>query len=101
MKKYTLYILTTSMTVLFLFATLASIAQNTDNPGAYMSAINNAQTEMNQKYMAYMSAVAHGRRARKIEKMRQQTLESITNARYKTVDVPIYKGDNTLRQSSI
>ncbi len=101
MKKYTLYILATSMITLFLFTTLASIAQNTDNPGAYMSSINNAQTEMNQKYMAYMSAVAHGRRARKIEKMRQQTLESITNARYKTVDVPIYKGDNTLRQSSI
>lgn len=75
--------------------------QSLDNPGDYMTAISNAQVEMNQKYMAYTSAVAHGRRAKKIEKMRQQTLESITNARYKTIDVPIYKGDNSLRQAGI
>ncbi len=67
-----------------------------------MTAINNAQTEMNQKYMAYMSASAHVRRARKIDKMRQQALESIENSRYKTIDLPLYKGnDNSLRQSSI
>jgi hypothetical protein len=48
-----------------------------------------------------MSAAAHGRRARKIEKMRSQTLQSITNSRYQTIAIPLYKGDNTLRQSSI
>ena len=48
-----------------------------------MTAISNAQTEMNQKYMAYMSATAHVRRARKIDKMRQQALESIENSRLK------------------
>jgi hypothetical protein len=76
-------------------------SQSLDNPGDYMTAISNAQVEMNQKYMAYTSAVAYGRRAKKIEKMRQQTLESITNARYKTIDLPIYKGDNSLRQAGI
>ncbi|MBD0277083.1 MAG: hypothetical protein ICV81_03840 [Flavisolibacter sp.] len=76
-------------------------AQNADNPGAYMTAISNAQSEMNQKYMAYMSAAAHERRARKVEKLRLQVLESITNSRYKTIEVSHYKGDNTLRQSSL
>jgi hypothetical protein len=56
---------------------------------------------MNQKYMAYMSAAAHGRRAKKVEKMRQDVLESIQNCKYKTTDIPYYKGDKTLRQSSI
>ena len=51
--------------------------------------------------MAYMSAAAHSTRKRKIEKLRQQVLESITNARYKTIEVPIYKGDNSLRKSSM
>lgn len=76
-------------------------AQDVANPGGYMTAISNAQTEMNQKYMAYMSAAAHSRRARKIDKLRQQVLQSIESSRYKTIDLPIYKGDNSLRQSSI
>lgn len=76
-------------------------AQDITNPGEYMTAISNAQTEMNQKYMAYMSAAAHSRKARKIEKLRQQVLESIDNSRFKTTDLPKYKGDNSLRQSSI
>ena len=76
-------------------------AQNLEDPGSYMNAISNAHEEMNKKYMTYVSAAAHGRRARKVEKLRQQVLESITNSRYTTTDLPIYKGDNTLRQSSI
>lgn len=80
---------------------IAGNAAAQDDPGAYMNSISNAHTEMNQKYMAYVSAVAHGRRARKVEKLRQQTLVSIMNSKYKTVDIPYYKGDNSLRQSSI
>jgi hypothetical protein len=86
--------------LLFISSYQISFAQ-TESPVAYMNAISNAQLDMNQRYMAYVSAAAHGRRARKVEKMRQQTLESINNARYKTIELPIYKGDNSLRQSSI
>src|SRR5579885_3016810 len=77
------------------------LAQNLDNPGDYISAISGAQNEMNATYMAYMSAAAHSGRARKVEKMRQQTLESIQNCKYKLSDLPIYKGDNSLRKSSM
>jgi hypothetical protein len=95
-------ILLTSLTaIIVLFSVLTSRAQNIEQPGDYMTAINNAQTEMRQKYMAYISAVAHGRRARKIEKMRLATLESISNSKFKTADLNIYKGDNSLRKSSI
>jgi hypothetical protein len=76
-------------------------AQNLDNPGDYITAMNNAHSEMDATYMAYQSAVAHSGRARKIEKMRQHTIESITNCKYKIIDLPIYKGDNSLRQSSL
>ncbi len=78
-----------------------SFAQDMSNPGTYMTAISNAQAEMDQKYMAYMSAAAHSRKARKIDKLRTQALESIDNSRFKTIDLPKYNGDNTLRQSSI
>ncbi len=74
-----------SFLVLLVLASTFEIlyAQDLSNPGDYMTAISNAQTEMNQKYMAYMSATAHVRRARKIDKMRQSALESIENSRVK------------------
>lgn len=95
MKPFLLAVLFVS-----LFAT-KSFSQDLSSPVGYMNAIDAAQKEMDQKYMAYMSAAAHGRRARKLEKMRVQVLESITNSRYKITDLPYYKGDNSLRQSCI
>jgi hypothetical protein len=76
-------------------------AQTIENAGDYMTAMTNAQVEMDQKYMAYISASAHSRRAKKVEKLRTQALESIDNAKYKTMALPKYKGDNSLRQASI
>lgn len=85
---------------LLLFSSLA-FSQDMDNPGTYMGAMYKARESMDGKYMAYMSAVAHGRRAKKVEKLRQEVLDNITDCRYKTTDLPIYKGDNSLRQASI
>ena len=76
-------------------------AQIIENAGDYMTAMTNAQVEMDQKYMAYISASAHSRRAKKVERLRTQALESIDNAKYKTMALPKYKGDNSLRQASI
>ncbi|MDP4250346.1 MAG: hypothetical protein Q8918_09600 [Bacteroidota bacterium] len=78
-----------------------SHAQTIENAGDYMTQVSGAQMEMNEKYMAYVSAAAHSRRARKVEKLRAQALESINNAKYKTIGLPKYKGDNSLRQASI
>lgn len=76
-------------------------AQNLDNPGEYMTALTNAHTDMDKKYMAYISASAHGKRARKVEKLRKQVIESIESCKFKVIDLPYYKGDNSLRQSNI
>lgn len=84
--------------VFFVPATL--FAQN-NNPGTYMSAISDALDNMNKTYMAYMSAAAHSRRAKKIEKLRQQAIESITTTKYRITDLPFYNGDNSLRKSAI
>jgi len=76
-------------------------AQNYDNPGVYMQAIAKAQADMNKKYMAYTSAAWHSNRAGKVDKLRQQLIDAITACRYKIIDLPIYKGDNSLRKSNI
>ena len=81
--------------------TLNVSAQTLEDPGTYMTAVSNCHVEMNQKYMQYISKTAHGASARKQEKIRQQVLESITNSRYKVIDLPYYKKDNELRQASI
>ncbi|HET6252510.1 MAG TPA: hypothetical protein VFE32_00480 [Puia sp.] len=96
-RNFTLNLIVAANLLLCFSAT----AQSTDNPGEYMTAMVNARGDMDAKYMQYMSAAAHGRRASKVEKLRQEVLDNITNSRYKTIDLPIYKGDNSLRQSSI
>ena len=87
--------------ILSVFLSIAASAQSIDDPGAYIGAINNARADMDTKYMQYISAAAHGRRARKVEKLRQEVLDNITQSRYKTTDLPLYKGDNSLRQAAI
>ena len=83
------------------YFSLKTHAQMIENAGDYMTAMSNAQVEMDQKYMTYISASAHSRRAKKVEKLRAVALESINNSKSKTIDLPKYKGDNTLRQASI
>ncbi len=73
----------------------------TDDAGTYMAAITNAETDMNRTYMAYVSTAAHSSRKRKIERLRVQTVVSITDCRYKITELPLYKGDNSFRQSSL
>ncbi|PZP48736.1 MAG: hypothetical protein DI598_09495, partial [Pseudopedobacter saltans] len=76
-------------------------AQTYDNPVSYMNVISNAQNEMNANYMTYLSAAAHGRRARKVEKLRIKTVEGIQACKSKIVDLPYYKGDASLRKASM
>ena len=75
-----------------------AVAQDFNDPVSYMNAIENAHTVMDKTYMAYVSAAAHSRRAKKIDRMREQTLESISDAKYKLADLPLYKADNSLRK---
>jgi len=72
-----------------------------DDPGKYMTSISNALTIMDKTYMSYVSAAAHSKRAKKIERLRQQTIESITKSKYALTDLPFYQSDNSLRKSAI
>ena len=96
-KKWNLVFLVIALVTI----SITSHAQAIENPGEYMTAIFKARTDMDQKYMQYLSAAAHGRKARKVEKLRAEVLESINQSKYKTTDLPKYKGDNSLRQGSI
>jgi hypothetical protein len=76
-------------------------AQNFDNPGEYMGHISKQNSAISQKYINYMSAVSHGKRARKVEKLRTKLVNEIEQARSNVMDLPAFNGDRTLRDSAM
>jgi len=95
-KIFTFFLLAALSSVVFVKSSAAQ-----DESVAYMNAISTAQTDMNKSYMAYISASAHSSRKRKIEKLRLETVDNIINCQNTINNLSPYKGDNSLRQSSI
>lgn len=96
MKKYLFFVIT-----LIVSCVCAKAQDYDDHPGQYMDAIAKAHIDMDKQYMAYTSAAAHGRRARKVEKLRKQVLTTIEKSEDYSINLPYYKSDNSLRQASI
>ena len=91
--------------VVLLFVAVCSmkiaVAQTSDDPVAYLNSVESIHEDMNNKDLIYQSAAAHGKRLRRVEKLRKQAVDAIDAAMDKTVALPAYKGDNSLRQASI
>lgn len=85
----------------FVLLTTAFVhAQDFSNPGGYLAYFNKSLSTMNQTYMDYLSAVSHGKSARKVEKLRLKTLDAILFAKGEIAGAPGYKGDKTLRDAT-
>jgi len=95
MKQFTCLIL---LCVLF---NLYSKAQDFQNPGDYITYINKANEALTTKYLAYLSAVSHGKSARKVEKRRLEVVNSITDTRFNIAGMPPFKGDRTLKDTTV
>jgi hypothetical protein len=74
-------------------------SQTPDNPVEYMDYLNKRDAAMSEKYLSYMSEVAHGHRARKMEKRRQELTSEIKSALQDANKLKPYKGDATLRDA--
>ena len=85
--------------LLFLHAGI--FAQDLSNPGNYMSFINQKERDVTQTYLNYLSAVSHGKSARKVEKLREKVVNSIFNTRMEISGTPAYKGDRSLKDASV
>jgi hypothetical protein len=86
------------------FLTLCSkntYAQDFENPGEYMGYIGKQHENISKKYMAYASASAHGKKARKVENIRQKLLNEVQEARMNIGSMPSYKGDKSYRDTSV
>lgn len=78
----------------------AASAQNFDDPGEYMHYIGIQHDNTTQKFLSYNSAVSHGKRARKVEKLREKLLDEVQESRMNISGMPKFKGDAAYRDSS-
>ena len=85
---------------LFIFFSVLAHGQDVSTPGGYMTTISEKIKVINQTYINYLSAVSHGKSARKVEKLRQKTVDDIFNARGEVMGTGGYKGDKTLRDAT-
>jgi hypothetical protein len=76
---------------------LSLFAQSAQTPVAYMDFFTNREEELSKKYLSYMGEVAHGNRARKLEKRRQELIAQIRQSLNEANRARPYKGDATLR----
>jgi len=80
---------------------LTTTAQDYDNPGEYMSAISKQQDNISKKFMSYASASAHGKKAKKVEALRDKLLDEVQEAKMNIQSLPSFKGDKSYRDSTV
>src|ERR1700722_11752430 len=76
MKNFKFQFVLFSLIVMF-----SSFAYGQQSAGEYINKINTAQGNINQDFFSYMSAVFHGKSARKVEKKRKELLTDIYKAK--------------------
>jgi predicted DNA-binding protein len=90
------------LTLIILACTGISLhAQDFDTPVKYMDYISTQRENISKKFMAYASASAHGKRARKVENLRLKLLDEVQEARMNIGSMPSFKGDKTYRDSAV
>ena len=99
MKKACNYFITT--VIMLVLTKQSSKGQDLADPGSYMSYINEKERDVTKKYLNYISAASHGKSLRKVEKLREQVLNSIYETRITIQGTPAFQGDKTLKEASV
>ncbi len=87
---------TLSISILFFSSILYSSAQEALS---YLENASKSQEDISQRYMSYVSAVSHGKSARKVEKRRVNLLETVQQARNSANILPPFKTDRALKDA--
>jgi hypothetical protein len=70
-----------------------------DSPVEHMNVLAEREEILSQKYMSYINEVAHGNRARKMEKRREDLVNSVRESIREAGKARPYKGDVSLREA--
>jgi hypothetical protein len=76
-------------------------AQDYTVPVEYLNAISQQREGISKKFMAYVSASAHGKRAKKVDALRTKLLDEVQEAKMNIAGLPSFKGDKTYRDSTV
>ncbi|HMU72985.1 MAG TPA: hypothetical protein PKD93_09595, partial [Ferruginibacter sp.] len=79
----------------------ALLAQDYDTPVGYMAVISKQNENISKKFLSYNSAAAHGKRARKVEALRNKLIEEVQEARMNIASMPAFKGDKAYRDTAV
>lgn len=86
--------------VLFLVLPFAATHAQSSDPVAYLSKFTESQRNINYEMLGYVSAVAHGKSAKKVAKQRTELITAISAARSKAAHLTDFDGDSNLRVAS-
>ena len=76
-------------------------AQSFETAVDYIDYITKASDKLTETYLVYLSAVSHGKSARKVEKKRQEVLNAISDTRFNIMGMPPFKGDRSLKDTTV
>ncbi len=76
-------------------------AQDYNVPVEYMNEISKQRENISKKFMAYVSASAHGKRAKKVESLRAKLLDEVQESKMNIGSLPSFKGDKSYRDSTV
>jgi hypothetical protein len=74
---------------------------NPETAVGHMEYLSNLESQLSKKYMSYMSEVAHGEKARKMEKRRDDVVNSIRIAIREGGKLRPFKGDASLADQAL
>ena len=84
-----------------LFCSTNLFAQEFDSPAKYNEYVNKQLENITKQYLSYNSAVAHGKRAKKVEKQRAKLLDEVQEARENISGTGGYKGNKAFRDTAV
>lgn len=92
---------TTAIAIFCLLLSGLASAQD-DSPVTSLETINKAVSKISEKYLTYMSTLAHNNnKAKKAQKKRDEMLNQIIDSRADVMGVPGYKGDKSLKEATL
>ena len=95
-------ITTPLLVLLFItFTANPSRAQAFEDAGQYIDYIGKHNQDLTLTYLSYISAVAHNKSARKVEKRRQEVLDKIYYTRTTINSMSPWKGDRTYKDTTV
>src|SRR4051812_46665711 len=78
-----------------------SSAQDFQDIGQYLDYIHKANEKVTTTYLSYLSAMGHGKRARKVEKRRAEVVKILFDTRFNIMGMPPFKGDKSYRDTTV